>query len=479
MKQISVVLLVALTIGLFACEKDNSGKDLTILSQVMKPFNYLENGQPRGISAEVVQAIQARLNINNPIETIDDWDAILDRLKTQDNIVAITTALTAERKEQFKWVGPVSLMNTGFITLQSSNVLIRQTSDAKNLASVGIIKSSFTHETLLDLGFTNLVEFVDEDALVSGLYQGSVEAIFDILSLIQVAAQDQDLDESRLSLQLAHSTTHTYLAFSDNVSDKIIANWQEALDEMKDDGTLQTIFDRYLPGTQAPGQISIFTERNPPQNFIDSLGNLRGSSVEMVQAMMDQMGVDYPITSTNWDNAFNQIKFVPNSMTFSTARTEARESQYKWVGPVCKKNYVFYVRADSDIHISTIGEAKALGSVGTVTGWATEEELASLGFTNVVTWDQSWDVLHKLLVGEVSCIVLNDIGIQWLLAKIGHTPEEIRQEVTLSGAETYLAFSLDTDKKYFEQWEAAYNAIVANGKLEQIWNDWFPYKEWK
>ncbi len=298
-------------------------------------------------------------------------------------------------------------------------------------------------------------------------------------NLIQIAAKDNGLDETQLNLQLVQNTTHTYIAFSDDVSDKVITKWQNALDEMKDDGSLQTIMDNYLPGNRAPGRISIFTERNPPQNLIDSLGNLKGSSVDMVRAMMDEMGVDYPITSTSWDIAFSQIQFVPNAMTFSTARTAARESLYKWVGPICKKSYVFYVRAESNITITTAEDAKTLESVGTITGWATQEELTELGFTNVVTRDEAWEVLEALCNGEVECAVLNDIGIQYLLTKIGRTAEDIRQEATLSSAETYLAFSVDTDKKYIDEWQEAYETIVANGKLLEIWNDWFPYREWE
>lgn len=479
MKKIAAFLLTILTIGLFSCEKDNTGKDLVILSQIMKPLNYVEDGELKGISVEAVQGILNQLGLNNTIEAIDNWDSIYNRLKTEENTAVITTALTSERKGLFKWVGPVSLLHTGFITLKSSNLAIRQIADAKNLASVGIIKSSVTEETLQDLGFNNLVEFLNEEALVSGLYSGSVEVIFDMFNLIQIAAQDKGLDESQLNLQLVQNSTHTYIAFSDDVSDKVISKWQNALDEMKDDGSLQTIYDTYLPGSRAPGRISIFTERNPPQNFIDSLGNLRGSSMEMVQAMMDEMEVDYPITSTSWDIAFSQIQFVPNAMTFSTARTAARESQYKWVGPVCKKSYVFYVSTESNITVSTIDDAKTLASVGTVTGWATQEQLTTLGFTNVVTWNDSWEVLEKLCNGEVDCVVLNDIGIQWLLTKIGRTPEDIRQEVTLSSAETYLAFSLDTDNEYINQWQDAYDAIVTSGKLLEIWNDWFPYKDWE
>ncbi len=151
MKKITVLFLVILTIGLFSCEKDNTGKDLTILSQIMKPLNYIEDGELKGISVDAAEGIMNQLGLDNTIEAIDNWDSIYNRLKTEENIAVITTALTSERKGLFKWVGPVSLLHTGFITLESSNLLIRHLADAKSLTSVGIIKSSVTEETLQDL----------------------------------------------------------------------------------------------------------------------------------------------------------------------------------------------------------------------------------------------------------------------------------------------------------------------------------------
>jgi polar amino acid transport system substrate-binding protein len=276
-------------------------------------------------------------------------------------------------------------------------------------------------------------------------------------------------------------TQHTllgYLAFSKNVSDEIIANWQKVVDNMKDDGQLQTLFEKYDAGFDAPGKVAIFTESDPPQNFIDDYGNLDGSSVDMIEAMMGIMGTGDPIILSNWADGYDLVHYVPNTMLFTTFRTDDRENLFKWVGPVSKLSFVFMVKGDSEYNIESLNDAHQMRSIGTVTGWASEERLTALGFNNVVTWATPQEVLQKLLDGDIPCIVLTDLNLRMLLQELGHPPKDVRQEFTLSTNEGYLAFSLDTDNDLIAQWESAYNAIVANGTLQEIWDSWYPDIDW-
>lgn len=480
MKKTLLICIALLSLVFSSCKKEtDAGKDLILLCEIMKPFNFEENGQQKGITLEITKQIMSRLELTQPIEVSADWDAIFNRLKTEDNIVAFTTGLTAERKDLFKWVGPVTLWHVGFAALQSSNLIMNDALEAQSYQSVGIVKSYFTGEILRGLGFTNLVEFDDLDALVNALFAGNVEVVFDNMSLLTIIAKDQGRDVSSLDNLLTYSTTQGYLAFSRNVSDAVIEKWQNELDGLKDEGALQALYDTYLPGTPAPGRVTLFTESNPPQNFIDTYtGELSGSSVDMVKAMMEEMDIDEPITLTNWTNAYNQIQLAPNSMAFSTLRSEARESMFKWVGPVCKKRYCFFVKAETDYHILTLNDAHHLRSVATVAGWSSEEQLLALGFSNVVTFATPQLVMEKLLDNEVPCVVLNDIAIRSLLTELGRPYKDVRQELTLSEGQTFLAFAADSDDDYIRQWTDAYNKIVSSGKLKQIWEAWYPDIDW-
>jgi polar amino acid transport system substrate-binding protein len=479
MKSLTIVLLMVLTFGVLSCKKeDTTGKNLTILSEVMKPFNYEENGIQKGITMDVVLKILNELNLPNVVEVSPNWDSIYNILKTKENIMAITTGLTADRKDQFKWVGPVTLWNTAFVSLKSSELQFSTYEDAKKQPHVGVVTGYYTGEILTSLGFTNLSYFDSLEDLVSSLYNGEIDVVFDNPSLLQIVAQDQARDQSKLKNLLIYQSTPGYLAFSKDVSAEVIKTWQDKLDQLKDAGYFQQLYDTYLPGTMAPGRILMFTEENPPQNYRDLEGTVTGSSMEMVQEMMSKTSLAGPIEMTSWTNAYNQILLVPNSMAFSTLRSEDRENLFHWVGPICKKRYCFYVQASSDYHIQNINDAFHMRSVGTVTGWGSEKELLDLGFTNVVTWSTPQEVFEKLMDGDITCAVFNDIAMNILCAQTGHPPKDYRKEATLSEGQTYVAFSKDTDAKYITSWENAYNTMVSTGKFSIIWKKWYPDIDW-
>ncbi len=80
--------------------------------------------------------------------------------------------------------------------------------------------------------------------------------------------------------------------------------------------------------------------------------------------------------------------------------------------------------------------------------------------------------------GTVQAAVLNDIAILYLAEQTGHRATEVRNELTLSRNETFLAFSKDTKAEYFQQWQGAYTTILNNGKFAEIWGRWYPGINW-
>lgn len=479
MKKTNALLLIMLTAMLFSCRKDDfTGKDLTILTENLKPYNFSENGVNKGITYDLAQEILSRFELDNAIEMGASWDQLLNRLKTEENIALFTTMMTTERKDLFKWAGPVAQSVISFVGLTSGNLSINNVEDAKKLSSVGVPKSFSTAELLHELGFANLVEYAGADAMVEGLYDGEVQVIFEDFNIVKMTATSLGRDIVKLSPLLTYSTMQGFIAFSKDVDDRIVAKWQEAINDIKDEGLLQEILDKYVPDARAPGRVNLFTEDNPPLSFTGNSGALSGSTVEMVNAMLEIMGTDYPVNMTAWADAIAQIHLVPNSAAFSTLRSPARETLFKWVGPIAKNRFRFFVRAGSDIHINTVDDARALGSVATVTGWASYEELAARGFTNVVTYSAARDVIQKLMQGDVDCVVLNEVGISYKLAEAGFTLSDVRHEAVLMEGLNYLAFAIDSDDSYINQWNNAYNQMVSSGKLVEIWGKWFPDIDW-
>ncbi len=474
------ILTFCILVFLYSCKKEASleVKPL-IICEEFRPFNYFENNELKGITVEIADSIMGLLGINDKtIEFTTNWDAAFELVKTTNNVALFTTNMTASRKNILQWVGPVTISSTGFTGLKSKTFEVTSITDAKNLPSVGVVNGYSTTETLKTLDFKNLVYFNTMSSAISALYSGSISTLFDITQSIRAIAEANGMDINRLNEVYNYSSLQGYIAFSPGTSTQIVESWQEKLDQLKKQGYVQAVYDKYLPGTKAPGLVNIYTEENPPQSYRDTKGTLTGSSVEIVQAMMKVMGKEELITLTNWSDAYDQVLLNPNSMAFSTARSNQREPFFQWVGPVCKKNACFFVKANSPVKLSKIIDAKTLAIIGVPEGWATKDELIGLGFTNIKTWPTPKEVFEKLLEGVADAVVLNDIAISYLANQTGHNPNEVRNELLFSPGETYLAFCNDTKSSYIQQWQQAYSTIMSNGTFTGIRNKWYPGMNW-
>lgn len=481
MKKVTFCILAFYTLAfLYSCKKEES-KEVkpVIICEEFRPFNYLENNELKGITVEIADSIMGLLGINDrTIEFTTNWDSAFELVKTTDNVALFTTNMTAERKNVLQWVGPVTLSATGFTGLKSSNLEVTSIDDAKNLLSVGVVTGYSTTETLENLGFANLVYFNTMSTAISALYAGSISTLFDITQSVRAIADAGGLDINLLDEVYNYSTLQGYIAFSPGTSSQIVESWQNKLDQLKKQGYVQAVYDKYLPGTKAPGLVNIYTENNPPQSYRDNKGILTGSSVEIVQAMTAVIGSENLITITNWTDAYDQALLNPNSMIFSTARTTQREPYFQWVGPVCKKNACFFVKTGSPVQLNNFDDAKTLGTIGVTEGWASEDELIELGFTNIHTWATPQEVFEKLIDGTADAVVLNDIAISYLADQTGHNPDEVRNELLFSPDETYLAFCKDTESSYIQEWQQAYTTIMNNGTFAGIWDKWYPGINW-
>lgn len=479
-KLISCLLIICSVFLVNSCNKEDiTGKDLRIICENIRPYSYIENDQLKGISAEIVGSIMYQMGLEKmTVEIADEWDLAYSLLKTSDNVALFTTDLTANRKDDFQWVGPITVFANGFVGLQSGSYEVSSINEAKDLPSVGVVTDYSTAETLEKKDFNNLVYFASLTEAINALYAGTVSTVFDITNSIRAMAIAAGKDPNELVDLYNYSTTQGYIAFSAGVSPKLVASWQEKLDELKENGTVQAIYDDYLPGQKAPGLVTIYTEENPPQNYRKDDGTLTGSSVEVVEALMEEMELDDLITMTNWNDAYEETLLAPNSMVFSTVKTADRDTLFEWIGPIGKKNYCFFVKSGSGITLATLDDAKALASVGVTDGWAAEDELDELGFTNVVTYGTPEKVFQKLMNGNVQAAVLNDIAIKYLAEETGYSPDDVVNALLLSSGQSYLAFSKGTKAAYIQEWQQALTTIMNNGTFAEIWEKWYPDIDW-
>lgn len=224
---------------------------LRLYTEEYPPINFSQNGQPTGLATEVVQAIMQRTGQNAPI-TVVPWARGYQEALQRANTGLFVTMRTREREQLFKWVGPITRNVTSFYALRRSFLSISRLEDAREYGEIAVPRDWYSHQRLLAEGFSNLTPVTGPAQVVSMLKRGRVKLmVLDNLSLSALLAQgDIQADEVQLLFNFMHSDS--YIAFSQQTDDALIARWQRELNEMKSDGSFAVIYQKWLPGEPLP-----------------------------------------------------------------------------------------------------------------------------------------------------------------------------------------------------------------------------------
>jgi len=156
----------------------------------------------------------------------------------------------------------------------------------------------------------------------------------------------------------------------------------------------------FLTNVVCAQELTIITEEYPPISFKKE-GVITGSSAEVVREILRRLKQPDNIRMLPWARGYNLLKTQENVALFSTARTQERESQFHWVGPLCVSRNGFYAKKGSGIQINSLEDAKRVGAIATYKEDAREQMLKSWGFTNLDSSSSGASNLKKLLSGRV------------------------------------------------------------------------------
>ena len=133
-------------------------------------------------------------------------------------------------------------------------------------------------------------------------------------------------------------------------------------------------------GPSAARELLLTTENYPPFNMQEE-GTQRiiGISTDIVRRVMVRAGINYSIKFLPWQRAYAMALQEPDTCVFSTTITEDRKPKFKWVGPLVSNDWIFFGRADTDLEINSLEDARA-HVVGGYKGDATALYLERQGF---------------------------------------------------------------------------------------------------
>lgn len=219
---------------------------LRFITEHSPPGMYLDdNGQVAGVTVELIRVLQTRLNEPGDIELMP-WARALETARNQANIALFETARNSEREHWFKWVGPLKLVQTSLYGHAS-----RFAADKATAASNGnLIACDYVNS--LNISYLQSAGFRENHNLILTNKHGECFSLFvagkvDLIILndataAQVTAQLQKSGNDSLHRINTLRETQLFLAFSLDISDDRIANWQQALEQSYSDGTMRRLY---------------------------------------------------------------------------------------------------------------------------------------------------------------------------------------------------------------------------------------------
>lgn len=225
-----------LCIELFA-EKVDSSVVLQIVTEEWRPYSYEENGEVKGIAADIVRKILERAEIPYSLKMYP-WARSYKMVQEKSNVLIFAMVRTAERESQFQWIGQVAPADSVFLFALSTreDMTVHSLEEAKKYR-IGVTRNSDMHQFLLSDSFPHITVVSKLDHSVMQLLEKRIEFLCDSRkgvteSLKQVNnKRSNDISESLFLYELV-----PYLAANKGLSEEIVLRLQVAYEELLNEG---------------------------------------------------------------------------------------------------------------------------------------------------------------------------------------------------------------------------------------------------
>ena len=221
-------------------------EDIHFMTEHFPPFNIEKNGEAAGITVDILKEIFDRLGISPEIDVLP-WAQGYNRVQEVENTALFGMARTEAREDNFLWVGPIMPFKSEVVGLAEDEIKIESYADFEEY-TIGTIRDDVMEEMLIEEGVP--MEVLDRSSELSSnirqLERGRIDLIAYTTAVILWEAGQMGLDPAQFESVFLMDELHLYYAFHIDTPDEIIDTFQEKLDKLHEEGTVQEIIDSYL-----------------------------------------------------------------------------------------------------------------------------------------------------------------------------------------------------------------------------------------
>lgn len=218
---------------------------LRLYTEESRPLSYMEQGELTGMAVDVVELLIQRTGEPATVQMVP-WTRGYQRVQHEPHSALFSTVRTAKREALFQWVGPITQGYTSFYALRGSGLRLRTLEDVERFSTLAVPKQWYSYEFLRDQGLDNLYGVPTPQHMAKMFKHGRIELLVaDNLALDDMLAQ-VGMSRADVELQFTFMRNESYIAFSNTTDPAVVQRWQQALNTLKRDGSLERIHQHWF-----------------------------------------------------------------------------------------------------------------------------------------------------------------------------------------------------------------------------------------
>ncbi|WP_181297559.1 ABC transporter substrate-binding protein [Pseudomonas sp. Q2-TVG4-2] len=248
-KSTLLALAASLTLAAAAAAAQAAPEQIDLLTENFPPYNMAADGKNfardeniKGIATDIIREMFQRAGVDYTLTLRFPWERIYKMALETPGYGVFVTARLPEREALFRWVGPIGPDDWVLLARADSAIELNSLEQARQYR-VGAYKGDAIGEHLVAQGLQPALALRDQTN-VEKLQNGAIDLWATGDPAGRFLAKQQGVNG--LKRVLRFDSAELFLALNKQVSDETVEKLQAALDQMRADGTVNTITGRYL-----------------------------------------------------------------------------------------------------------------------------------------------------------------------------------------------------------------------------------------
>ena len=465
-----------------------------VFDNAYAPFEFKDSDQVyKGLDVDIINEVAKRSGWKMN-QSFPGFDAAVNAVQSgsADALMAGTT-ITEARKQVFTFSDPyfdtkIIVATTKANKISSYEDLKGKTVGVKN----GTAAQTFLEENKNKYGFS-IKTFDTGDLMYNSLAAGSVNAVMDDEAVIQYAIQQgQDL-----SLDIPGEPIGSF-GFSVKKGSKyeyLVDDFNKALAEMKEDGTYETIMNKWFGSSDSSESTDYSSRLNltgsvtakaipvkssytivadssfAPFEYQDESGKYVGIDMELIKAIAEQQGFTITIQNPGFDAALNAVQAgQADAVIAGMSITDARKEIFDFSDAYYSSNILLAVKNGSDIASYEDLKGKTVGAKnGTASYTFLESNKDKYGYT-LKAFDEASGMYDSLNSGSIDALMDDEAVLLYAIQQGRDFATPIPGE---KSGEYGFAVKKGANPELIEMFNNGLAALVESGKYDEILNKYF------